>query len=144
MKKTIITTTLIAGAFAFLATVPANAHRQDRLPKGTVIAYIGTETSAPDGWGICGHGNDFPSLEGRVLLGTHHIDSVGEMAGAATHEHVISIRSTDERNGHNNSHPEGGDNWNGTNWSHRHHVEGPTSKTSHIPPAIQVLFLCKL
>lgn len=115
------------------------------IPSGAVIAYLGPNTSAPEGWEICGLGGGaFPSLEGRFLVGTHHMDSVGQETGASTHDHDVSIRSTDERDGHRDRHPEGADNWTGSpNWSHKHQVSGQTAASTHIPPAIQVLFFCK-
>ena len=149
MKKLFISVAvvpMIAGTLAFWGAVPANAHSRDRLPRGTIIAYVGTETSAPEGWEICGRegGEGFPNFGGRVLLGTYHLERVGKEAGSETHLHGVNIRSTDERDGHNNTHPEGADNWTGhPNWSHRHHVEGSTSETANIPPAIEVLFLCQ-
>ncbi len=114
------------------------------VPSGTVIAYLGEATASPEGWQICGRGGKFPSFEGRFLLGTHHIDSVGKEAGSPTHDHGVSIRSTGEKDGRRDRHIEGADNHTGSpNWFHRHHVTGRTASTSHIPPAIQVLFLCK-
>lgn len=115
------------------------------IPSGAVLAYLGHETSAPDGWEICGRGEgDFPSLEGRFLVGTHHLDSVGLTTGSDEHDHGVNIRSTDERDGHFNVAPEGADNQTGApNWSHRHHVSGQTSRGTSIPPAVQVLFFCK-
>lgn len=115
------------------------------VPSGAVMAYVGEETSAPVGWEICGRGEgNFPSLEGRFLVGTHHFDSVGIPIGSPSHDHSVSIRSTPERDGHESREPEGADNrTNFPNWSHRHHVEGNTTKADHIPPAVQVLFFCK-
>ena len=112
------------------------------IPSGAVMAYLGRETAAPAGWEICGLGEEtFPSLEGRFLIGTHHMDSVGQETGSSAHIHDVNIRSTDERDGHNNVHPEGADNWTGEpNWSHKHQVSGQTDAGSHIPPAVQVLF----
>lgn len=115
------------------------------FPSGAVMAYLGPDTQPPRGWEICGHGeSEFPSLEGRFLVGTHHIDSVGGEVGSPAHDHGVNIRSTGEVNGHNNTHPEGADNWTGDpNWFHRHNVQGLTASVEHTPPSIQVLFFCK-
>ena len=115
------------------------------VPSGAAIAYIGEATAAPEGWEICGRGaGKIPSLEGRFLVGTHHIGSVGEPIGSRTHDHGVSIRSTPEREGRAIRAPDGADNKTGAkNWTHKHHVEGSTAEEAHIPPAIQVLFFCK-
>ena len=115
------------------------------VPEGAAIAYIGEETSAPEGWEVCGRGErKFPSLEGRFLVGTHHMDRVGKPIGSKMHGHGVSIRSTPEREGRAIPHPDGADNRTGApNWTHKHHVEGNTAEVSHIPPAVQVLFFCK-
>ena len=43
------------------------------IPSGTVIAYLGRETSDPAGWEICGLGEGaFPSLEDRILVHASH------------------------------------------------------------------------
>lgn len=119
---------------------------ENLIPSGAVLAYLGAETAMPDGWEICGRGkgSSFPSLEGRFLVGTHHLSSVGQEVGSSTHNHHIDFLSSPERDGHTSRHPEGADNYTrAPNWSHKHNVSGHTAAGANIPPSIHVLFLCK-
>lgn len=117
------------------------------LPPGSIIAYVGKDTSAPDGWSICGRGaGKFPDLADRFLVGTSDFKEVGKKTGSPAHKHDVDIASTEERDGQLRIQgPEYADNYakDGKNWFHRHQVKGATKEASHIPPAIQVLFFCK-
>lgn len=118
------------------------------IPAGAIVAYAGKKTAPPRGWEICGlHDSDLPSFDGRFLVGTYNPTRVGEWTGAetGTHKHGVSIRSTGERGGRARTDPEGADNQTGApNWYHEHHVVGETVSADHIPPAIEVIFFCKL
>ena len=114
-----------------------------QLAAGTVLSYVGDPAAVPTGWVVCGQ-NSTPDLSGRFLMGASDVGEIGELIGSSEHEHPINLKTSGEVDGQNKFPPETADNWVGTNWFHRHKVEGTTDPKSHIPPAVQVLFLCKL
>ena len=112
------------------------------LSDGVILPYMGDAEEIPAGWVICGQ-NDTISLTERFLLGTNDFDKVGQYAGSSGHHHPVNISSSGEVGGRRGPH-EGADNFTGApNWEHQHRVIGDTASTPHIPPAIQVLFLCR-
>ncbi|MDE0210133.1 MAG: hypothetical protein OXJ64_09635 [Boseongicola sp.] len=114
------------------------------LPPGSIIAYLGKDTSAPDGWSICGKGaGQFPDLAGSFLVGTSDFNEVGKPTGSSDHQHTVDITSQGERDGKFSSRTDFADNRAGKNWFHSHQVRGSTQNADHIPPAIHVLFFCK-
>ena len=114
-----------------------------KLSDGIVLSYVGNAESIPNGWVICGQ-NGTTSLVGRFLMGTEDFSKVGDFIGSNEHHHPIHLTSGGEVNGHAGISPEGADNWTGApNWVHQHRVSGSTHQAPHIPPTVQVLFLCR-
>lgn len=130
------------------------------LPKGSIVAYIGDNTSPPKGWIICGHRGESPDLNGRFLVGTTDLSKVGTTIGEPDethHSHDVHIVSETEGTPRDRQ-PEpvklkslldlpaselnrplrelSGS-------GHVHFVDGSTSLSSTTPPAMHVLFLCK-
>ena len=109
---------------------------------GTILPYAGNAASLPTGWVVCGQ-DGTPDLGGHFLLGTNDLANVGVFVGSDEHDHSINFQSTEQSSGRFASTTEGADNHTGRNWQHQHRVVGSTAPTAHIPPAVQVLFLCK-
>ena len=111
------------------------------MPSGIIMPYIGNHEDIPEGWSICGD-EESPNLDGLFLVGTRDLGKIGETTGDKSHEHRILVKSTFEVDGTKKG-PEGADNYTGpNNWNHKHMVKGTTISAGHIPPAMNVLFLC--
>ena len=130
------------------------------LPKGAIIAYAGPNTAVPKGWVICGQDGETPELTGRFLVGTSDLQKVGQGVGGVEHVHRVTIHSDPEyreyskpilkrdpddslyvltvrkvRPDHTGDPP--------ARDLHVHFIDGETLSEQHLPPAMQILFLCK-
>ena len=110
---------------------------------GIVVSYMGNAEAIPNGWVICGQ-DGTTSLVGRFLMGTNDFSKVGGFIGSNGHHHPVNLTSSEEVGGHVTASSEGADNLTSSpNWTHQHRVNGSTASTPHIPPAVQVMFLCR-
>ena len=114
------------------------------LPSGAILPYYRTLESIPQGWAVCGdEQEETPNLDGRFLIGTRDLGLVGRPTGSRTHAHPFAGRSSFEAEGTDKG-PEGADNYTDKpNWNHKHDISGDTQEVEHIPPSVNVLFLCK-
>ena len=111
------------------------------LPSGTILAMWKNQT-VPTGWVVCGE-EVTPELNGRFLIGTKNQNEIGNPVGEATHTHPVTITTGYEVEGGFVS-QEGADNHTGRNWNHKHLANGRTDPSPHLPPSVNVLFLCRI
>ena len=112
-----------------------------QLPLGVALPYIKRgQTAFPDGWGLCS-----PSLDKLFLVGTTSLEQVGHEVGSPKHSHTVSVH-TGYGEGRDQSSPEAADNYphGGINRPHKHKVTGGTNEVNNSPPAMQVVFMCKV
>lgn len=112
------------------------------VPPKAILAWAGQPNKVPAGWVVCGQ-NGTLNLDGLFLIGTNDWSEIGDLIGDKTHQHDVEITSGWDHDGKNSEHIEAADNWNGTNWNHKHRVDGDTQPIEHIPPSAKVFFLCK-
>ena len=111
------------------------------LPPGTILA-LWKNRDIPKGWVVCGEQGTL-NLQGRFLIGTDKANEIGNQVGNESHKHSVEIKTGYEVEGTKNG-PEGADNYTGSpNWNHKHMTSGETDDSTHIPPSVKVLFLCK-
>lgn len=111
-----------------------------QLPVGIALPYIKQgQTTFPDGWGLCS-----PNLDKFFLVGTTNLDEVGSQIGSPAHSHSVNIE-TDYGIGREVGDPEAADNVpdGGINRPHKHKATGTAQEVENLPPAVQVVFLCK-
>lgn len=121
--------------------IDTHAARHGQLPPGVALPYIKKgQTAFPDGWGLCS-----PSLDKLFLVGTTSLEQVGHQVGSPKHDHSVSV-DTDYGKGEERGTPEAADNYphGGINRPHKHHGTGGTNEVDHLPPAMQVVFMCKV
>lgn len=104
-----------------------------KVPPGTTLANVDKKAQPPDGWGLCGQG-DNRNWEGRFLMGTGVASKVGEPTGTKSHGHGVAGRTGGARwNG-----PELVDNGGDRRLNHGHNVTVSAAPVAHTPEAIQV------
>ena len=128
------------------------------LPSGTILAMFSWSGTLPHGWVICGKDKETPDLNGRFLFGTTDISNLAKKVGSMPHEKFSNLRTTGEKRGRHqqgrtgtesdyaDNIPDGRGVKGNRNWHHEHDVKlAITSENSenYLPPATQVLFLCK-
>lgn len=122
------------------AAAAALERRQIELPTGAILPWHGTE-AIPEDWVLCGQ-TDTPNLTDRFLVRTDDFKEIGEEIGTPDHVHDIDFGSQHDF-GEAGDYNESADNGVGQNWPHRHKIIGSTEARQHIPPSVQVMFLCK-
>ncbi len=125
-------------ATASQGRVPAGAG----VPSGTIVAYYGTDM--PAGWILCdgrvtASGRRTPDLRNRFVLGLDPASPavLGELGGAATHQHVAETgrpRDKDEE-------IESGSDEHAANDGHTHAVT--VQAASHLPPYVKLVYIMK-
>ena len=130
----------------------AAAGLQDVLGPSAILPVYSHPTNLPEGWVYCGEA-ETPDFDGRFLVGTRDGGEVGQMIGAVSHTHAVSITSTGETNGefrfqseskdYADNIPDGGGVSGQRNWYHDHLVQGDVAGADNLPPAVNVMFLCR-
>lgn len=126
----------------------------DVLPPGTVLVShrrnVNLASSYGRNWVRCGDADGTPVLDNQFLVGSTYRD-VGATIGSETHTHGLTGTTTREVGGYRSdaegAAPYDGEGRGRTNpfWQHRHDMgEARAHDGSNIPPAVKVLFLCRV
>lgn len=118
------------------------------VPSGTVLAWVPTtaqlsgnldpEVTAviPEGWVKCGSGPNTPVADGRFLRGARTVAETNVQGGTEKHKHSGTTGAP--------SQDASADNSNERAASTQHTHTFTTSEEAHLPPFVNVLYICKL
>lgn len=133
---------VLVTSLAYLVIEQGNVIKSKQFVAGTILPYVGDSEAVPTGWVICGK-DGTPDLGGYFLVGTNDLAKVGDFTGSENHGHHMDFQSSEQSSGRFAQTVDGADNHTGRNWQHQHRIIGPANVSSHVPPSVQVLFLCR-
>ena len=140
-----------------LEKITKNQLRAGNLPSGTILAMFSWPGTLPHGWVTCGD-KETPNLNGRFLFGTTDKSKLEAEVGSMPHKHFANLKTTGEKRGRHqrgergtesdyaDNISQGVEKTGVRNWYHEHDVNlaiSPENSEDYLPPATQVLFLCK-